>query len=166
MQLLTCYSIYCNIYDFMGEVVPLTPELQPHVDKALRRQYLSQQRRHNLATHGLPVGVLLVGLAGFCLAAGLRAGESDQPAVEYCGIGYAEANGGAYSILDRAIANAGLTGEVYGYHEAASKINVIDTEIHRGERFKIIFEGGRIAVDSIQQITEPVNSCNELAPQP
>lgn len=150
----------------MGNVVPITPELQPYVDDALRRQYLSQQRRHNLTTHGLPVGVLLAGLAGLCLAAGLRAEESDQPTVEHCGIGYAETNGGAYSILDRAIANAGLTGEVSGYHEAASKINVIDPEIHRGERFKIIFEGGRIAVDSIQQIPEPVNFCSELAPQP
>lgn len=145
----------------MRKVVPITPELQPHVDDVLHRQRRAQQW-HNLKWHGLPAGLTVLAAVG--LGAGLVFGPSESNNTEQrCGIGIAETGGGAYSVLDKAIANAGLDSTTSGYHDGARRIDTIDPELHTGERFRVIFAGGRVVLDSIQPVYSPVNSCTELA---
>lgn len=145
----------------MTKVIPITPELQPQVDEAVRRARWAR-RQHNLKWHGLPAGLTVLAAAG--LGAGLVFGPSESNNTEQrCGIGIAEPGGGAYSVLDKAIANAGLDDTTGGYHDGARRINTIDPELHAGERFKVMFAGGRVVLDSIQPVYSPVNSCTELA---
>jgi hypothetical protein len=151
----------------MGEVIPLVPALKPQVDAMLARQAAfarAAKRRYNLIHHGLPTGfataTLLVGLA----ATTLIDREPAEPTELRCGVGVAETGAGYYSVLDSALTNAGVAGSVSksDYENAADRLAAIDSNLHPGERFVVTVQDGRIALDSIRQIHQPVNSCAEL----
>jgi hypothetical protein len=144
----------------------MTPGIQAEVDDFLARQRAAvrhARQHYNLLHHGLPVALGVMGALAVGLALGPLRGSA-APAEQRCGVGVAEQGDGQSRLLDRALGNAGISGDVNGYDKALEKVEAIDPSPQPGDRIVVRLDGNTVNVDSIEEVTDPaVNSCVDLA---
>jgi hypothetical protein len=141
----------------MGELIPFPGS---HADVPNGRRLPDIVYRRSFWTRTVaPLASLTLFGASIAVASAHAA-----PDLERCGFEVVQPGDGQIRILEGAVHDAGLDGDIHNQYDGIQRLKKIEAVPQPGQRYAMDFKDGNVVVDTIQEVTDPrINSCADLA---